>query len=217
MYFSKSFGESPCKLLIVMFTFFTIIVENDTIYKNVDMSDIFVTSLYNGEYIIGDMSSGAHNGLKSGISIPNKVVIPYSINGEIIKALGTHAFSLCQNIHECEIKAKIHTLHYCAFFGCQNLKNINIPSSVMYINSSALDGRIDQTYPSGPINIYFEPKSKLKSIENAGISNHRNMNVFIYDKINIVAPNYMFGGVDKLTIFSRYSYLFVVFKQQFRL
>ena len=172
------------------------------------MSDIFVYSDQNGERFIGDMTTAQQNGFKAGAIKPSKLIIPYSIEEIPIKAIGTCAFYHCQDIKECVIKAKIHTIYNNAFQGCLNLISINIPSSVLLIKDSAIDGRKINIYSTKSMNVYFEPHSKLKHIENAGFSNFFAMNLFIYDRINPTNSTYLFGLVKNLTIYSRYSYLF---------
>lgn len=176
------------------------------------MSNILVYSKYNNEYIIGDMSNTLMNGFVSGAAIPNKLIIPFSIDGKEIKAIGSVAFYRCLEITECLVKAKIHTIHGAAFFGCQNLHRINIPSTVTKLSASALDGRIDQSLSQGPLAVYFEPGTQLKNIENAGISNYRIVKVYIYDKVYPTTSTYMFGGATKLTIYSQHSYKFCGFQ-----
>lgn len=175
----------------------------DNIFNYVDISN---------ERIIGDMASTRMNGIKSGVTVPNKIIIPKLIDGVEIKAIGSYTFYQCLIIEECIIEARINTIYRWAFQGCQNLRYINIPSSVLYLKNAAIDGRNNNTYGVGPITIYFERKSKLMEIENAGISNFDIINVFLYDKINPTNSTHMFGNVKNLTIYSRYSYKFCGFQ-----
>ena len=179
------------------------------------MSDIFVYSILNEEYIIGNMSNNYRNGFKSGVATPKKLIIPFSIDSKEIKAIGKNSFRNSLELEECVINAKIHTIYDGAFAGCQNLHKINIPSTVATMRGSALDGRIDRTSSSGPLKVYFEPKSQLKRIENAGISNFRIVRVYIYDKIYPTNSTYMFGGVWNLVIYSPYLYKFCGFQTTF--
>ena len=176
------------------------------------MNDIFKCSIYNNEYIIGDMTSTLQNGFKSGVEKPAKLIIPLSIDGKEIKAIGTSAFRKCLTLKECLINARVHSIYQLAFFECQNLIKITFPSSLSLLEQSALDGRIDQTYAPGPLFIYFEKGSKLSNIMQAAISNFNVINVFLYDEIHPTNSTYLFGNVKSLSIYSRYSYKFCGFQ-----
>ena len=158
--------------------------------------------------LIGKGINCKASGIKEGVEIPKKVVIPFSIENILIKGISAFSFYRCYDVEEFVIEARIIVIESAAFSGCKNLKKINIPSTCETFCECAIDGRIDEIYPSGPLSIYFEPNTKVNRFDNAAIANFRKVNVFIYDQIYPNYSTYLFGGVTKLRIFSSYSYLF---------
>lgn len=158
--------------------------------------------------LIGKRINNEASGFAQGVDIPKKVVIPYEINNILVKGISVAAFYRCLNIEEVVIEARIVIIEAGSFFGCQNLRKINIPSSCETLSDSAIDGRIESDNDRGPLSIYFEPNSKIKEFTNAAISNFEKVNIFVYDKVYPCQADFSFYGITKMKIFSTYSYMF---------
>ena len=163
------------------------------------MSDFVYSDATDGKIVMG---------LKSGVTAPKKLIIPYAFENEKITQIGSSAFYRRLEIEECVIEARVTIINNHSFFGCQNLRSINIPSSCTTLGNCALDGRIDNEKSKGTLNIYFEAVSSLNLLNNAAISNFYGMNIFIYNVINPQCVSYIFGSVKKLKIYSPQSFMF---------
>ena len=74
----------------------------------------------------------------------SNVIIPYSIDGNIVtkigdSAIGDYAFSGCTSLTSITIPDSIKSIGWYAFNGCTSLKNITIPDSVTSIGWSAFE------------------------------------------------------------------------------
>ena len=65
------------------------------------------------------------------------VVIPQSIEGKTVTAIGAAAFSSCSEVTSVEIPPGVTGIGDLAFFGCTKLATVNIPASVTSIGSQA--------------------------------------------------------------------------------
>ena len=172
------------------------------------MQNIFVfTELENALYV-GTNTSDPKNGLLTDITIPSKLIIPSYYDKKPVEYIGYSAFYQCLEIEEVEIRARVKAIHKTAFFGCQNLKYINIPSTCTFLGESAIDGRINQTFGSGPMTYVFERFSTIQFIDNAALSNFRNIIIYIFDLVDIQCVSYFLGGTYQTKIYSPYFFKF---------
>ena len=63
----------------------------------------------------------------------NIAVIPSTIDGVPVTAIGSHAFEYCQRITSVVIPDSITSIGFEAFYNCTNLNEVVIPDSVTYI------------------------------------------------------------------------------------
>ena len=168
----------------------------DTLLKCVHLAD--------GWYV-GDNVTGGTGFLPS-VEKPSKLVIPFHTqNGDQIEFIAKYAFFQNKEIEVVEIQAKLIAIHECAFFGCQNLRSINIPSTCTFLGQSVLDGRIDTSYSSSHLFCFIEKYSQLSYIKLAAISNFRMISLFVNDMINPICEGY-FLEKSVAHIYSPYSF-----------
>lgn len=89
------------------------------------------------------------------------IVIPYSVNGKLITAIGMQAFRGCDFIKNVEILAPLTVIYQSAFENCTGLKSINMPSTLQYLDYQCFFNcyNIDRVYISDIVSwcsIYFE-------------------------------------------------------------
>ena len=75
-------------------------------------------------------------------SVSGKVVIPDTIDGCPVTAIGISAFSDCDSITSVSIPDTVTKIETCAFQACTGLDYINIPTSVAYIGNQAFNSCI---------------------------------------------------------------------------
>jgi len=83
-------------------------------------------------------------------------VIPSEIDGKKVTRIGSYAFSGCENIKEITVPSGVTSLEECAFKNCTSLSSITIPKSVKVIGEDAFYGCTSLkniTLPSGVKNI----------------------------------------------------------------
>ena len=170
---------------------------------------IFYKQLPDG-YYVGNNEEIIKNSLQPNAVAPSKLVIPYQHNSIPVDYIGMYAFYQCQEIIEVKIEARLKAINYCAFFGCQNLKYINIPSTCRSLGGSALDGRLDPTdiLGTGPLAIIFEPYSTLNYFGQAAISNFKKITIYIFNEISATCDKYFLFNVppSDLKIYSKSSF-----------
>ncbi|MDE7433438.1 MAG: leucine-rich repeat protein [Lachnospiraceae bacterium] len=67
----------------------------------------------------------------------SKVVIPESINGKKVTAIGVHAFAECKTLEEVVIPDTVTEICAWSFADCSNLKKVKISNNAEYIGGSA--------------------------------------------------------------------------------
>ena len=150
--------------------------------------------------------------------MPHLIEIPSHYNNKSVIAIGCYAFLKITEIEEVRIHADIQAIHIGAFYGCYNLHKINIPSTCELLAKSALDCRFqvgtsddhtDDIYNEGKLEVWFEPNSQLKEIQQAAIHNAAHMIIYIFDKISPKYDYFFASEIPYTTkIFSPYLYKF---------
>ena len=74
------------------------------------------------------------------------IIIPSSIGVIPVTSIGDHAFYKCDTITSITIPSSVTSIDEFAFYGCSNLKKISIPSSVKSIDDYAFDGCTNLEY-----------------------------------------------------------------------
>lgn len=68
------------------------------------------------------------------------MIIPATIDGYKVTAIGERAFVSCNNLKSVELPEGVTTIGIFAFSHCEMLENITVPSSVSYIGKGAFNG-----------------------------------------------------------------------------
>ena len=141
-------------------------------------------TIKNNYYIVGDDTKTEGNGVEDK-SYSGTIVIPSNINGIEIKEISKYSFYKCQYISEVFINARITKIGSCAFLLCMRLEYINIPSSVLSIESASFE--INNGYAKSlqlPATIEFEAGRKNAiQIEGRGFSFRETFQI-IYPSVN---------------------------------
>ena len=138
-----------------------------------------------------------------------KLVIPSRVNGKPVLEIGCAAFSKIKTLETVEINARITKIHQFAFYGCSNLTNINIPSTVQVLGFCAISAIVVNSGPiataSGVLTIKFEPNSTIQAIERYGIERKQYIIIYYcgYEAPDI-QPNSLFFGAVTSIVFSPY-------------
>ena len=178
------------------------------------MSDYLGIYTVNGIKIIGDNTTTG-SGIKSGATVPSKIVIPFDDGEDPILEIGGMAFQGLAEIREVVILAKINVINQYAFYRCENLAKINIPSSVYLLATSALDlkNKTIESIGKGKTEIFFEQHSRISVFENAAISNKEIIFIYICDVVNItLTGSYIFGGASRYKVYSYNKFNFAGFQ-----
>ncbi len=101
-------------------------------------SQIMVGTAANQHQFIEEYMITGYSGADSNIIIPNN----FYVNGVVypITKIQDNAFSNKTNIESVFIPEGIKNIGYGAFYGCSNLNEVNIPSTVEFVDSSVLIG-----------------------------------------------------------------------------
>jgi len=70
----------------------------------------------------------------------SNVAIPDKIDNVVVKGIGSKAFYQCNSLKNITIPTSVTCIGECAFYGCMNLTSINIPASVKFIKEKAFTG-----------------------------------------------------------------------------
>ena len=139
-----------------------------------------------------------------------KLVIPSRVNGKPVLEIGCAAFSKIKTLETVEINARITKIHQFAFYGCSNLTNINIPSTVQVLGFCAISAIVVNSGPiataSGVLTIKFEPNSTIQAIERYGIERKQYIIIYYcgYYQPDIVPDSLFYGATTKI-VFSPIS------------
>ena len=172
------------------------------------MSEIFVfTNLVDGLYIGTNSSVKEMNGFIENAKIPPTLIIPYSHDNSPVDFIGRNAFCQCAEIFEVNIQARLKAIHFGAFFGCMNLRSINIPPTCTFLGQSSLDGRNETDNMIGHyLTVYFEKNAQISLIGLAGISNYKTIVLITNDIIQPTCVQYFLYGASTKKIFSSFSF-----------
>lgn len=161
----------------------------------------------------GGLSVGNNSGKASAIfdrSIVDKiVVIPEKVNQKKVLEIGKNAFTGEKTIEQVIINARIKIIKSTALFGCINLRLITIPNTCETIEAYALDFYDSANNKASEIaDIFFEPNSRLKSVDNAGIRNKVTLNLYFCTKMKYGFDNIAFERVEHLNIYATFEMTF---------
>ncbi|MBR2742620.1 MAG: leucine-rich repeat protein, partial [Clostridia bacterium] len=126
------------------------------------------------------------------------LIIPGSINGEKVTAIGREAFAACYNLTSVTIQPGVEEIGYGAFDGCFYLSSVTIPSSVKIIGDEAFSGcsLTSINIPSGVTSIGHDafPRYCLTSINvDAGNTEYASADGVLFTKDKKVLLMYPCG------------------------
>ncbi len=149
-------------------------------------------------------------GYKGPSDVPFDVTIPLQIDGKNVLTIGDYAF-FETNITSVRFEldannnSNINTIGECAFYGCKNLNNINLPNSISIIGESAFANCSSLATINIPSNLkllfdnFFWGCSNLTEF----INNSPNYNVIdgvLFDKTNKILISYPCGKSNNYSI-----------------
>ena len=171
----------------------------------------FVYKLFNGVRYLGDNTSRHSNGVHSGVSYAPKDGILIIPAYPPIYAIGKFAFYNNTNLKEVRIEAKVVEIHWGAFSFCPNIAKINIPNSLVFLFSYALefyDG-VKKRAGAGTSIIVFEHNSQIQHIESDGISRKENVIIYFCEDKYPTHPPTILSEVRSLKIYSKKATTFL--------
>ena len=120
--------------------------------------------------VVGTNESEPYGNALVDLDYQGIIVIPEEYNGLPILEIGHNAFATAQGITHVLIYAKITKINEGAFRDCPNLRTINIPNTVTFIDHHAIYS-YNSSNPKdygpnalGYLTISFEPNSQIKQI-----------------------------------------------------
>ena len=154
-----------------------------------------------GGCIVGNNTEIEGNGVTD-TNIFGSIVIPYENKGRKVLRIGKFSFRCCTQITHVFIKARITEICYGAFTYCKNLESINIPSSVLKLETSAIGLADNGSFSKGTLIITFEANSKIEKLGYNSICHKEN--IIIYTCWN-KAPNNVDSSIfqTSMTIYAR--------------
>ena len=87
-------------------------------------------------YTVGNNETSVADGIEDK-SYSGEIIIEEKIKGKTIIEISQYAFKDCL-ITKVTIYAKLRSINYYAFYGCEKLEYINIPSTVTFLGRGAL-------------------------------------------------------------------------------
>ena len=72
-------------------------------------------------------------------TLPNNLVIPDTIDGYPVTAIGEYAFQCCYRLHSVVIPEGVTTIGVCAFDACDRLSSVTLPKSLTTVNNCAFN------------------------------------------------------------------------------
>ena len=84
---------------------------------------------------------------------PDKIIIPSTIDGKTVTAIGDKAFQYFNHLSVIELPDTIKTIGNNAFIGCVNLQELVVPESVEQIGNSAFENCTNITSITIPKNV----------------------------------------------------------------
>ncbi|MBD5584504.1 MAG: leucine-rich repeat domain-containing protein [Clostridia bacterium] len=143
------------------------------------------------DLIFLEQSDGTYEVKAANHSISGDLVIPSTYNGKPVTALAKDAFWGCNDLTNINIPSSITTINSQAVMFCRGLTNIDIPNSVITIGSSAFDsctGLKNITIPDSVTEIHPEAFCDCSSLEA----------ITIPENVNIGRAT--FKGCEKLSL-----------------
>ena len=96
----------------------------------------------------------------------SQAIIPDKINGKNVVYIGLKAFYRCDNLTNITIPSSVTTIGNAAFHSCTNLAYVNIPNSVTSIGNGAFYNCITLTKIQFPNNIKYIGQKSFEGCEN---------------------------------------------------
>ena len=203
-------------------------INNDLGGMVITRNGIIYKELPDGNLIVGTNETTI--ALDDSFKNTTAVLIPETVDGKKVIAVGQYAFYECFTIEYVYVKAKIKTIEFRAFDRLTALKEIHLPDSLEIIKMWAISGYHPTSgITMGTIKIFFEGVSQLKYLSSEAILNKETLMLFFCSKLSsvsydnsitsysnayIFAPYRFFLGGIKSTISSHHCNIGVPFKKQ---
>lgn len=105
-------------------------------------------------------------------SLPKKITIINRIGDMFVREIGQKSFSGCTTITHVVIKEGINKINYDAFFKCQNIVSVIVPSTVSFIAQGGICPSLKNNQGSaspGTLSVIIEGPSSMEMIGFCGI------------------------------------------------
>ena len=129
--------------------------------------------------------------ITSGLNPSSEYVIPFRINGRIVKEINLGAFSACDTLTNVIIPNSVTSIGDAVFSGCTNLTNVNIPNSVTSIGGAVFSDCTNLTNIIIPNSVTYIGDSVFRGCFNLD-------SIIISNNITII-PTEAFAGCNNLT------------------
>ena len=134
----------------------------------------FICKEYDGKWFLGDNLTQKSLAIKDVEKLPSTLVIPRTINGHEIDAIGQFSFYKLFKLEEVIIACQPSIIYRFAFSNLYNLKYIYLPRSLITLETNAItavntsvseeDTEEYSLTAKGILTIVFPPHSKIKNI-----------------------------------------------------
>ena len=164
----------------------------------------------NNTLILGTDETARNNGLIDPSNYPSTLFIPRTVQGMNIEAIGQYALCGLTNMKRIIIDARIKTIYHHGISSMLSLEYIQLPNTLERIEYSAIhfwnESRKDHVTNLGIATVVFEPNSKLKFIDDHGISYKETINIISCSILKPQLHSGAFAFVDHVYIFSPYRF-----------
>ena len=131
------------------------------------------------------------------------LIIPAKVNGIKVVEIGKIAFYQYRKLESVFIDARIRIIRRNAFCRCTNIRMTTIPNTCVQIDNGGLDFYDEIANKASEVcSIFFEPHSKLKTLDQYAITSKVTFNIYFCDKPLYSFPNSILTRVENFNIYS---------------
>ena len=164
----------------------------------------------NGTFMLGNNETSATDDPSKGVV---NLFVPLKVNNIYVKEIGSRSFLESKFLSTVTIEARITQINNRAFGYCRYLERINIPNTcelILQYGVQTYDSDLGG-YKSNPykkLDVFFEPNSKIKYIDDHAFAYRLNINIYFCNKVQPSIHYYAFVVSPNVTIYSPYSFRF---------